>query len=313
MTSRNFGLGTRDMKDAASVALYRSANKRECSFSTAATQLDRWKVFVDWAKEEHDLKRMEKIDEDLMFDYAAHLMERVNDGSLAIATAHNYISAVNTVMRLATKGGWGGKGAVEMSMDRRSFAREEAPQALDRQCYEAALEQVHEKFGAKGAALVELCREFGLRSKEASLLNANKALREAKATRSITISKGTKGGQTRVLREITARQVAVLERAATAQEDRRALMPGAHSWATWREADLREIREIVLKHTGGGLHDLRAAYACERYERETGHKAPCAGGHIKDKATDYDVRLKISEELGHHRVDVTIAYLGARR
>ena len=80
----------------------------------------------------------------------------------------------------------------------------------------------------------------------------------------------------------------------------------------WREGELREARELVQAATGGGLHDLRAAYACARYQHLTGHAAPCTGAAIQDKDRDAAARLAISEELGHGRADVTSEYLGGR-
>ena len=61
-------------------------------------------------------------------------------------------------------------------------------------------------------------------------------------------------------------QLEALERASEAQGDARAVMPPDQNWQTWREGDLREARKVVQEHTGGGLHDLRAAYAKARPE-----------------------------------------------
>jgi hypothetical protein len=64
------------------------------------------------------------------------------------------------------------------------------------------------------------------------------------------------------------------------------------------------------------MHGLRHAYAQARYLELTGWPCPVAGGpHAKDltpeqRALDREVRLIISEELGHGREDVTAQYLG---
>ena len=108
-------------------------------------------------------------------------------------------------------------------------------------------------------------------------------------------------------------QLGALERAAQAQGEARAVMPSDQNWKSWREGELRDAREIVQEHTGGGLHDLRAAYACERYEALTCHSAPCAGGEIQDRAADQAARLEISAELGHGRAEVAAEYLGGRK
>jgi len=63
-----------------------------------------------------------------------------------------------------------------------------------------------------------------------------------------------------------------------------------------------------------GFHELRAAYACERYEQITQHRAPINGGqcYLVDRNLDRDARRQISYELGHGRIDVIGAYIGGR-
>jgi hypothetical protein len=69
-------------------------------------------------------------------------------------------------------------------------------------------------------------------------------------------------------------------------------------------------RELELK----GFHDLRAAYACDRYQALTGHPAPVvAGERAAAKGDDMAAREVLSAELGHGRVDVVSAYVGSAR
>ena len=103
--SRNFGLGQRDMGKAGEVALQNSAREGAVSFSTASTNGDRWQSFTQWAKE-NDVKKMENISQELVQKYGQELAERVSQGEMAAATAQNYVSAVNSVMTIATKGEW---------------------------------------------------------------------------------------------------------------------------------------------------------------------------------------------------------------
>lgn len=310
--SRNFGLGQRDMSKAGYAALRNSAQSGAVSFSTVATNSDRWSKFSEWARA-HDVKKMENISTDLVQKYGQQLAEKVQEGQMSAATAQNYISAVNSVMSIATEGAWKSLSPTkDCGIDKRSAVRENAPGALDRIRYEKALHAVQEKLGERAAAVVEVAREFGLRSKEASLLNAPKALYEAQKYGQVKIIDGTKGGRGREVPIQNAAQIEALQRAAQAQGDAKAIMPPEQDWKGWREGDLRAVRELVQAHTGGGLHDLRAAYACERYAQLTGHAAPCAGGQILDRAQELEVRLAISNELGHNRVEVTSEYLGGR-
>jgi len=217
------------------------------------------------------------------------------------------------VLSIATGGRWESVSPTrDCGIAERSHIREDAPGALDREAYGRALDAVREQVGERAAAVVELARELGLRSKEASLLDAKAALREAEARGVVTISAGTKGGREREVPITSERQLEALRHAAEAQGRDSSMIPSDQSWREWREGALRDAREIVKEETGGGLHDLRAAYACERYEALTGHAAPVAGGEIADRDADREAREQIAEELGHGRIDVVAEYVGGR-
>lgn len=300
------------MSKAGYAALRNSAQMGAVSFSTVATNSDRWEKFSEWARD-HDVKKMEHVSADLVKAYGLALAAKVQEGQMSAATAQNYVSAVNSVMSIATQGSWQSISPTkDCGIDKRNAVRENAPGALDRIRYDKALHAVQEKLGERAAAVVEVARELGLRSKEASLLNAPKALHEAQKYGQIKIIDGTKGGRSREIPIQSTVQVEALQRAAQAQSDAKAIMPPDQDWKSWREDGLRAARELVQEHTGGGLHDLRAAYACERYAQLTGHAAPCAGGQIFDRVQELEVRLAISNELGHNRVAVTSEYLGGR-
>ena len=309
--SRNFGLGSRDMGTAGQYALNNSARDGAVSFSTAATNGDRWESFAAWAKEE-GVKKMENVTQELVKEYGHELAEKVKNGEMSASTAQNYVSAVNSVMNIATNNEWKSVSPTkDCGIDQRSHVREDAPGALDREAVSRAVEAVRAEVGERAGAVVELCRELGLRSKEASLIDARAALAEAKERGAVSVDAGTKGVEREV--PITSpAQVQALERAAAAQGSDRSMVPEGQSWASWREGELRDAREIVQEHTGGGLHDLRAAYACDRYQALTGHAAPCAGGEISDRDRDAAARLAVAEELGHGRAEVTSEYVGGR-
>ena len=77
---------------------------------------------------------------------------------------------------------------------------------------------------------------------------------------------------------------------------------------------IRPARDILHAHNLKGFHELRAAYACERYEQITQHRAPINGGQccLADRNLDREARRQISYELGHGRIDVVAAYIGGR-
>jgi len=77
---------------------------------------------------------------------------------------------------------------------------------------------------------------------------------------------------------------------------------------------IRPARDIRHAHNLKGFHDLRAAYACERYEYITQYSAPINGGECcqVDRYLDREARRQISYGLKHGRIDVVAAYIGGR-
>jgi len=169
---------------------------------------------------------MENVTADVVKEYGRELAEKVNSGELSASTAQNYISAVNSVMNIATQNKWESVSPTrDCNIAQRSAVRQDAPGAIDRAAYSRAVDAVRAEVGERAAAVVELARELGLRSKEASLIDARAALSEAHARGTITVRDGTKGGREREVPAISAQQLAVLGRAAAAQGSSRAVMP----------------------------------------------------------------------------------------
>ena len=138
------------------------------SFSTAATQADRWASFSAWAKEQ-GVGRMERIDKEMVRAYGRELADQVKAGDLAPCD--------RAKLRLGRQlghvpGHQGGLGerlpTKDCGIAQRSAVREDAPGALDRAACARAIEAVRVEVGDRAAAVVELARELGLRSKEAS-------------------------------------------------------------------------------------------------------------------------------------------------
>ena len=86
------------------------------------------------------------------------------------------------------------------------------------------------------------------------------------------------------------------------------------SYQDFLQGAVRLARDILHKHNLKGFHELRAAYACERYEQITLHLAPINGGRCYqlDRPLDHEARTQISYELGYGRIDVVSAYIGGR-
>lgn len=304
--ARNFGLGSRDMAKAARFALNAAVKDGGMGFSHADKVGKSFANFAAFAKEA-GVKQMEYITREMVTEYGRQLADRVSNSEIGQGQAQNIVSAVNKVMSIATAGSWKSVSSVnECGIDQRRNTRTTPPTGLDR----AQIERGTSALNARGQAIAQLGRELGLRTKESSLLNANAALRAAQQHGVISVSDGTKGGRDREILITSARQIQTLQQAAQVQGNAKGIMPAEKNWKSWKENGLRAIRETLQSHGISRLHDLRSAYACERYKALTGHVAPVLGGNAA-KAADRTARLQIARELGHNRIDITNSYIGA--
>ena len=67
---------------------------------------------------------------------------------------------------------------------------------------------------------------------------------------------------------------------------------------------------ITKAQLGVTAHGLRHQYAAERYEKFSGTPAPVRGGEPVAREIDREARLRVADELGHARENITGAYLG---
>lgn len=309
--SRNFGLGTRDLAKAGNIALTRMRESKGCSFSSAATNGQRWNIFAQFAKA-HGVGRMERIDHELLQKYADDLKDKVENLELSPATAQNYLSAVNTVMHESSASWKSVRPVGDCSMEKRDNIRKIPPPSSV--VVSRAIEDLLKTGHLRTAAITSLATHFGLRSKEASLLNCRNALKEALEKGFISISAGTKGGRSREVPVLQSSQLEALTVAVKAQEAGRNLIPQELTWKSWREGELRAGREVLKELGIAGYHELRASYACGRYTTLTGHLAPCQVGYREaDRDNDLKAREQISTELGHGRIDVLVSYVGGMK
>lgn len=308
--SRNFGIGTRDLAGAGQRFLQQAVQHKALSYSSADGLGHRWMQFAAYAKEQ-GIGRMERITPELVQQYGRELADKVQHEQFSASYAQNLLSAVNTVMHLTPKTWQSISPTRDCGIAERSLVRA-TPVLTAREPLSGALDALRAANNYRGAAIAELAREFGLRSKEAALLNAHSALKEAQSKGYISVSRGTKGGRGRNVPITHGKQLQALKNAATAQKNARAVMPSDKNWAQYRN-ELQNVREILKENGFAGLHDLRSAYAADRYEQFTNQPAPVNnGGIINDKANDYAAREQITAELGHGRIDVIAAYIGGR-
>jgi len=202
---------------------------------------------------------------------------------------------------------------------RRTSVRRSVPQGQDREQVKRIVEVLCENQQPRAAAIAALARATGMRLREAILADLPRLKREAKQFGKINIQDGTKGGRSGASapRWITVDdhiRDALRFAEQVAPDGSRNLLAPNERYLDFLQRIVGHVRDILHKHDLKGFHELRAAYACERYEQITHHPAPINGGHCYqlDRRLDQDARLQTSYELGHVRIDVVSAYIGSR-
>jgi hypothetical protein len=202
---------------------------------------------------------------------------------------------------------------------RRTTVRRSVPQGQDREQVKRIVEVLCENQQTRVAAVAQLARATGMRLREAILADLPRLQREAEPLGRINIQDGTKGGRSDASapRWITVNDHIrdALRFAEQVSPDRSPnLLAPNERYLDFLQRIVRPARDILHKNNLKGFHELRAAYACERYEQITHHPAPINGGHCYqlNRHLDQEARVQISYELGHGRIDVVSAYIGGR-
>ena len=291
-------------------------------YATVKAHSDRWQAFVRWCRSEDGpgFNDARQIDRQTLLDYAGHLRQLVEQGAIGIATAQNRLSSVNRTMA-ALRGDQSvavpsPSKAVGM---RRTSVRRSTPQGQDHEQVKRIVDVLCEHQMPRAAAIVQLARATGMRLREAILADLPRLRREAEHYDKINIQDGTKGGRggATAPRWITVDDhihEALRYAEQVSPDGSRNLLAPNESYLDFQREIVRPARDILHTHNLKGFHELRAAYACERYEQITHHLAPINGGRCRrlDPRLDREARLQISYELGHGRIDVVSAYIGGR-
>ncbi len=291
-------------------------------YGTVKAHCDRWLAFVKWCRSGQGpgINDARQIDRKVLTDYAAYLRDLVGSGDLAVSTAQNRLSSVNRTMT-ALRGDQHVKlpsPSKALSMQRIGV-RQSVPQGQDREQVKQILDVLYRHHQLRAAAIILLARATGMRLREAILADLPRLSREANGLGRINIQDGTKGGR---VGASAPRWIAVDHHVQDALGFARQVSPGGspnliapdESYLNVLQEIIRPARDVLHAHKLKGFHELRAAYACERYEQITRHRAPINGGQCcqVDRNLDREARRQISYELGHGRIDVVAAYIGGR-
>ncbi|WP_339507712.1 integrase domain-containing protein [Pseudomonas sp. RL_35y_Pfl2_P42] len=316
---RNFGYG-RQLSYAGPQALKDMFGGRH--YGTVKAHSDRWQAFVKWCRSEQGpgINDARQVDRKVLANYAAYLRDLVGRGDLATSTAQNRLSSVNRTMAALR-----GDQCVKLPSPskalgmQRTGVRHSVPQGQDHEQVKQIVDALCSHHQLRAAAIVLLARATGMRLREAILADLPRLSREAKDLGKINIQDGTKGGRAGAS---TPRWIGVDDHVRDAlwfalqvsPVGSRNLIAPNESYLNVLQEIVRPARDILHAYNLKGIHELRAAFACERYEQITQHRAPINGGECcqMDRCLDREARRQISYELGHGRIDVVAAYIGGR-
>lgn len=291
-------------------------------YGTVNAHSGRWQAFVKWCRSEQGpgINDARQIDRKVLADYAAYLRDLVRCGDLAVSTAQNRLSSINRTMAALR-----GDQCVKVPSPSKALGmqrigvRQSVPQGQDREQVKRIADALCRQHQLRAAAIVLLARATGMRLREAILADLPRLSREAEACGKINIQDGTKGGRAGAS---APRWIAVDGQISDALVFARQVSPAGsrnliaphESYLCLLQEIVRPARDILHAHNLKGFHELRAAYACERYEQITQHLAPINGGQCArvDRSLDSEARTLISYELGHGRIDVVAAYIGGK-
>lgn len=288
-------------------------------FATVAAHEKRFARFADHLKIQ-GIQDARQITTRHVEDYARHL----RDEHQAIATIQNAVSSINTTLAAL-------RGDATLWVSPRKAAgasrvttRHTIPTGLDLQKVQACQQaMIHAKM-PRAAAVIGLARTLGLRQREAALANLARLKREMEQTGRINVQDGAKGGRSakRLVPITPEGRQAILQAMAMAPQGSKNLLDADETWHAFQNGELKQARTTMKAHQIHSYHDLRAAYACERYQSITGHLAPVmAQAPSEDPASipragqssDEQARHLIALELGHNRPEITSAYIGGKR
>ncbi|HCK4323420.1 integrase [Pseudomonas aeruginosa] len=291
-------------------------------YGTVKAHCDRWQAFVKWCRSEQGpgINDSRQIDREILVDYAAYLRDLVMRGDLAVSTAQNRLSSVNRTMAALRGDQYVKLPSPSKALGmQRTEVRQSVPQGQDREQVKQIVDVLCSHHQMRAAAMVLLARATGMRLREAILADLPRLSREANDLGRINIQDGTKGGRAGAS---ATRWIAVDDHVRGALGFARQVSPAAsrnliaphESYLNVLQEVIRPARAILHAHKLKGFHELRAAYACERYEQITQHPAPINGGQCCQayRNLDREARRQISYELGHGRIDVIAAYIGGR-
>ncbi|AIS18668.1 integrase [Pseudomonas rhizosphaerae] len=291
-------------------------------YGTVKAHCDRWQTFVKWCRSEQGpgINDSRQIDREILVDYAAYLRDLIMRSDLAVSTAQNRLSSVNRTLAALRGDQYVTLPSPSKALGmQRTGVRQSVPQGQDREQVKQIVDVLCRHHQLRAAAIVLLGRATDMRLRETILAGLLRLSREANGLGRINIQDGTKGGRAGAS---APRWIAVDHHTQDALGFARQVSPSVsrsliapdESYLNVLQEIVRPARDILHAHNLKGFHELRAAYACERYEQIAQHPAPINGGQCcqVDGKLDHEARRQISYVLAHGLIDVVAAYIGRR-
>ncbi|WP_318419700.1 integrase domain-containing protein [Photobacterium leiognathi] len=324
--ARNYGLRSRNITVAAKNALKEKFSAKANGFKTVQDNTNRFSQFASFVKSNYGVNDMRNITAQHVQAYGEQLCDRIDSGSLSVKSAHDYLSAVNSVMAQAR-----GDHGVRVTASEAGIPNRTGITVVDKAISEHQHKHVITNVDDRLAAQLEIQRELGLRFEEAAKFDAKSALDEANKTQQVTISDGTKGGRDRCVPITQQSQIDAIKGAADIQQSDRSMIPSNMSYAEYQQQSYRELSQHQNYHSHGERHAFAQHVYQNEWAKQSGVpdiKPPVVAGidhgcrhhqYLAEKtqmtpneakAIDQEVRSIVAEQLGHSRIDITNYYLG---
>jgi len=291
-------------------------------------------------RSEYHIRNLERVTPEHYAAYADNLKIELENGEKESSTTSTYISAINSVFEVY--GSSNHISAKEHGISR-GYRYDNVDKSASNEVYQSVLNELQERLSETSdiryealAHSVQLQREGGLRFRESTQIKIHNKDFSDNTVR-LERGDGVKNGQPRTF---TVRDISVFQRAQEFVREhahtfaRGSLIPSDMKYSQYRGFAyniLHGINDSI--GSAQGFHAFRHSFAhysyAAKWQEMTGHEVKCPvdvgkfGRQWREYAAeetglseeevrklDKEIRIAVGEELGHHRIDITNAYLG---
>lgn len=279
---------------------------REGSHATQANRRAMLKLFTEQlAKNGYDVKTMSP--KDLKGRHVNKLLEQWRKDGVSTGTIKNRMVAIRWWAEKV-----GNSGAVK---DNATYKIENRVYVTNQNKSISLKDLDLSKTDPNIAQSLRLQYAFGLRREESMKFQPKYALDGQKIENAKYIrlkDSWTKGGRPRTIPITNEKQRQELKNAyAQAVKNGGSMIPKEKSYKS-HKANFEAVTHALGV---GQTHGLRHGYAQARYRELMGFDCPSVGGSrslsADEQVKDKEIRMLISEELGHSRINITSVYLGS--